>query len=90
MMDVNMLKNRMAESAARVLGHPRAQEILADERVQRAVTTAFEVGQQARQELRQVREQVEQLIDARQTGPASDDTRDLKDELDAGGDNRAE
>lgn len=83
-MDVNQIKTRMAEQAARVLGHPKAQELLADERVQRAVSTAFEVGQQARHELRQARLQVEQLIEARQSGPASDDTRDLKDDLDGG------
>ena len=81
-MNLSYWKQQLSEKALRALNHERAQQILADERVQRAVSTAFEVGQQAKKELSQLKTQVTELVEQRAAGPAKDDTESLKRDLD--------
>lgn len=82
-MNLDDLKKRVNETAQSVLQSEQVQRVMNDERFQSAVASAVDVGRQARDEVQLLGEQLRDLIAQQNEGPASDDTADLKRELDA-------
>ena len=81
-MNLDDLKKRLSDTAQSVLESEQVQRVMSDERVQSAVASAIEVGRQAREEVEVLGGQLRDLVAQQGSGPAADDTAELKRELD--------
>ncbi len=78
-MNFDDLKRKAAEAAIKIVSSDQVRSVLDNEQVQEAVRVASETGTQVADELRTFRDQLREQM----AGPAEDDTRDLKRQLDA-------